>query len=319
MAEEPSALIVIETATLPQNIKTKAAKFLLRFIAGTFGHEALQAAQEGLDTIAGRTKVAMALATAVAAEAVTDPQELARARVRFLGEAYRKQENVEAIAKFAAEEIANDPTDPPQEPEDDWLNVFTRYAEDASSERVRRLWGRVLAGEYRTPGSVGLRTLRLLAELDQRTAEDFEQVAGLITGDFIYRSESDNQGDPLVRLMRLETAGLVSLGGGFLSRAFTGDGSLTLVALGDDLSLAGVLPDGTNVSIPCADLTEGGLELARLIRNPVTTRAALLRLVEFLKPHCSTLFLGQVVSPGKLERMEQVHPALHFGPSRFSA
>jgi hypothetical protein len=309
MSEEPSALTVIEAAPLPEGFKTKAAKFLLRFIAGTFGHPALQAAQDNLDTVAGRTKVSAALADAVAKEVITDPVQMERARARFLGETIRKQENVEAVAHVAAEEIAKEPENPSEEPADDWLNIFTRYAEDASSERAQRLWGRVLAGEFRAAGSISPRTLRLLAELDQQTADDFEQVVGLITNDFIFRPPDENRGEPLVRLMRLETAGLVTLGGGFVSRSITPEGAgLTLIVKGDPLSLAGKFAAGASIAVPCANLTVAGIELARLIRRQVTTRGALLRLADFLKTKgAEKLVLGHVVRPGHMDIIETIH------------
>lgn len=53
MAEDPSALVIIQEAGVPAGFKIKAAKFLLRFIAGTLGHRALQAAQDGIDTPRG--------------------------------------------------------------------------------------------------------------------------------------------------------------------------------------------------------------------------------------------------------------------------
>lgn len=249
----------------------------------------------------------MAQAEALAKELISDREQMDRARARFLGEAYRKQENIESIAQVAAEELARNPTESPEEPEEDWLNVFTRYAEDASSERVRRLWGRVLAGEFRAPGSIALRTLRLLSELDQQTADDFEQVVGNITQDFIFRSDDENQGEPLLRLMRLETAGLVTIGGGFLSRTISPQTGLTLIVRGDPLSLAAELP-GSSISIPCCNVTAAGMELARLIRKPVTTRDALLRLSTVLKANgAKKVVIGLVLTEGRMENMEVIH------------
>src|SRR5208283_1459027 len=57
------------------------------------------------------------------------------------------------------------------------LNIFERYAEDASSETMRALWARVLAGEIRRPGQFSLRTLRFMSELDATTAKLFESYA----------------------------------------------------------------------------------------------------------------------------------------------
>ena len=59
----------------------------------------------------------------------------------------------------------------------DWLDFFGDYAEKANAEAVRDLWGRVLAGEIRRPGTFSLYTLRILAELDQQVARWFEEEA----------------------------------------------------------------------------------------------------------------------------------------------
>jgi Protein of unknown function (DUF2806) len=73
-----------------------------------------------------------------------------------------------------------------QEIDDDWLNLFERYAEVASSDRLRDLWSRVLTGEIRKPQTFYLRTLRFISELDVETAALFEQYAAeVIDGTFI--------------------------------------------------------------------------------------------------------------------------------------
>src|SRR3546814_13011379 len=57
-------------------------------------------------------------------------------------------------------------------PDDDWMNRFMRFAEDASSERLHELFARILAGEVVRPGSFGAATLRAVSELDQSIAND---------------------------------------------------------------------------------------------------------------------------------------------------
>jgi len=91
----------------------------------------------------------------------------------------------------------------------DWLNHFGRHAEMASSEKVRDLWAKVLAGEVRQPGSFSLTTMRLLAELDQRMASWFQDEAEFrIRGEFILKPD-DFTKERLERLVFLEQVGLI--------------------------------------------------------------------------------------------------------------
>ena len=91
----------------------------------------------------------------------------------------------------------------------DWLNYFAGYAEKASSEKVRDLWARVLAGEVRHPNSFSLTTLRFLAELDQQMASWFqEEVEFRIMEKYILPPE-DLRGERLRRMLFLEEVGLI--------------------------------------------------------------------------------------------------------------
>ena len=94
---------------------------------------------------------------------------------------------------------------------DDWLNYFEEYAEKASTENMRGLWGSVLAGEIRKPRSFSLTTLRFMSELDQTIAAKFEAaVRDRITGGFILKPEpSEMSGPKLLDLMFLEEIGLL--------------------------------------------------------------------------------------------------------------
>jgi hypothetical protein len=94
----------------------------------------------------------------------------------LLAKEYRQQGNREAVAREflndlqQTEELPTQSTEPAPELDDDWLNVFERYAGDASTDRMQRLWGRVLAGEVRRPGRFSIRTLRFLSEFSQQDA-----------------------------------------------------------------------------------------------------------------------------------------------------
>ena len=124
--------------------------------------------------------VEASIGRAAASEAGANPEFVKRAANVLVSKAYRKQINREAVAVAAVEVLQGSETlgaaaNPGGDVDEDWLNKFERYAEDASSERMQKLWGRVLAGEIRRPGQFSLRTLRFLSEVSQPEAIAFEK------------------------------------------------------------------------------------------------------------------------------------------------
>ncbi|MCY3688818.1 MAG: DUF2806 domain-containing protein [Gammaproteobacteria bacterium] len=93
----------------------------------------------------------------------------------------------------------------------DWLNYFDGYAEKASSDKVRDLWGRILTGEIRRPGSFALMTLRLMSELDRDMAMAFEQEAAYrVEGSYLIQPEDkDLVGQRFLTFKFLEEVGLL--------------------------------------------------------------------------------------------------------------
>ena len=58
---------------------------------------------------------------------------------------------------------------------DVWLNIFETEARPRSTEEAQLLFGRILAGEIRNPGSYSMRTLKTLGQLDQSIAALFKK------------------------------------------------------------------------------------------------------------------------------------------------
>ncbi len=85
----------------------------------------------------------------------------------------RKFENRAASTKAALEDMDANPTtaDAQAEIDDDWLNFFVRISEDKSSEELQQLFGRILSGEIRRPGSFSLRTVQLMSTISKQDAE----------------------------------------------------------------------------------------------------------------------------------------------------
>src|SRR3546814_19471102 len=95
-------------------------------------------------------------------------------------------------------------------PDDDWMNRFMRFAEDASSERLQELFARILAGEVVRPGSFGAATLRAVSELDQSIANDFSSAWARSVGDSVDYAPELHRGADFSRWKRQSEAGLIA-------------------------------------------------------------------------------------------------------------
>jgi len=88
----------------------------------------------------------------------------------------KRQENIERITSVTAAELAEETTVPDEAPDEDWISRFFSSAEDVTSQEMQELWGRILAGEIRRPGSFSLRTLQFVKNITKVEAELFEHV-----------------------------------------------------------------------------------------------------------------------------------------------
>lgn len=161
--------------------------------------------------------VEAAISQAVADEAGADPEIIEQALNILVRKEYRKQVNRQLVSQAAIEDlnsasIDNDHAEPGSDfIDDDWLNIFERYAEDASSERMQSLWGRVLAGEIRKPGRFSIRTLRFLSEFSQSDALTFAEFCESAFGDIAPKSlVSPDGATDITKLIYLESAGLIT-------------------------------------------------------------------------------------------------------------
>lgn len=106
------------------------------------------------------------------------PRALAYGARRFV----KQQQNREAVTFEALEPIRLNPPDEPPKgmPSDDWLNVFGKLAENASSEKLRAHFAHVLESEIRTPGAISFAALHMVALLDDQLAQRIERVRPFI-------------------------------------------------------------------------------------------------------------------------------------------
>jgi hypothetical protein len=99
----------------------------------------------------------------------------------------RKIENRAAVVQVAVDQINNESAKPGSEDakadvDDDWLNLFARLAEDKSSDELKGLFGRILAGEIRSPGAFSLRTIQFLSTLSKEDATEISNFLSFAIG-----------------------------------------------------------------------------------------------------------------------------------------
>ena len=85
---------------------------------------------------------------------------------------------------------------PDVEPDLAWTSSFSEAAQDVSDEDMQEMWARVLAGEVARPGATSLRTMNVLRNLDQATAQTFRRLCSLsvsITIRAIRAEDSDHR------------------------------------------------------------------------------------------------------------------------------
>lgn len=220
-------------------------------------------------------KIDMAVADSATKLVTSDPDIAQRAMDSLLRKEYRKQTNKEAVVGAAFDKIVEDETKDQngqttikEEIEDDWLNVFEKYAEGASSERLRDLWSRVLAGEIRKPGAFSPKTMRYLSEVTKKEAEIFTSVAAYAIGDLIPQPPFDltSKNQNIEPMLILEAAGLINSGASLgLSRTYTFPQHKTLLfeVNGYGLMLFGKPDD--KAEIGCLLLTPIGQEVLSLV------------------------------------------------------
>ena len=111
-----------------------------------------------------------------------DPAQAERAFQKHFRKVVREQDNSDGVIKEALEDLsANPPDDASADNDtqltDEFLDRLESYSSAASTDELRKRWGRVLAAEVRKPGTFSGKVLRVVDELDSVTALQFEEVA----------------------------------------------------------------------------------------------------------------------------------------------
>src|SRR3569623_126747 len=280
-----------DNINLPKILGGPAGEAISRLIGHAIKIPAskIQQVSQGIkDKTEARSIVSRAIANEAAKHLTNDQALVQRAADSFLAKELRRQTNKEAVAsetiKLLTADQPSTATDDAAPPEDDWMNLFERFAEDASSERLRTMWAKILAGEIRAPKSYSLRTLRFIAELDQDTASHFEELCDAILNDnWIPRFEEFRQGPLFTRNLLLEEAGLLSGVSGQTAQIFSlkQPGAIPL-RLQDNSYLFVNFSAAKELRFNALLLTRTGQEIAKIVQRP-PDEAKLMQIAEFFR------------------------------------
>lgn len=214
---------------------------------------------------------------------------LQRAQNRFAYQEMTKQENIEAVVSNARQELERDGRVNDKPVNKDWINRFFSYSGDFSSEEIRILWGKLLAGEIRRPNSISLRTLDVLKNLSIQEAIMFNDLAKYILevedGEYILPFPNDVTHEPTVKyniILKLSECGLIkdnsnvaiefkNVSEGYILR------NNNFVLKGKAKELAQIPP----VTMQCYLLTNAGAELCRTLHNE-TDNSTILQVYDML-------------------------------------
>ncbi|MEP9396244.1 DUF2806 domain-containing protein [Mesorhizobium sp. KR2-14] len=215
---------------VPQVILGPAGKAISRLVAGVTDIPAAwleSKAQKIKDDTAARSTISGAVASAASNQAALDPMIVDRSLHRWLGEQYRRQENREAVARKTVEILEEMLEEAPEteysSPNDDWMNIFERHAENASSDEFRILWSRVLAGEIRNKGAFSLSTLQFISVLDKETADLINKILPFCIENFIIPIDASKDELLIGEFITLEEAGFLTTANSQLSIQRTPD------------------------------------------------------------------------------------------------
>ena len=153
-----------------------------------------------------------------------DYSELAkRAKDRLVFQELKKQNNIENVVNYAAQDLSKEKVVSEQPVDIDWVTRFFDSVSDISSEDMQRIWGKILAGEVKEPGSFSLRTLQVIKNINKDEALLFEKIAPFVMScytdkektffdSFLFRfrgSITNKCGIYFTDIMRLYDAGLL--------------------------------------------------------------------------------------------------------------
>lgn len=182
----------------------------------------------------------------------------------------REEINTNKIIAEAERELLGSQHETPTENiEEDWLNRWHDCAKKISTEKLRSLWAKALAGEVKSPGRYSLRTLDFLKNLSQKEANLISKLAPFAIEDSIYKTESlEKNNIDFSLLLELDDLGILSgvKGGGLTKQLKSANNESFLAHIIQDNKALIISNEDRNkkLSLGCYKITAIGLEILSL-------------------------------------------------------
>ena len=111
------------------------------------------------------------------------PEYIAKASSKYASKIIKEQMNLDSITINAAKELKSsvevDDNSSSDEISEDWLNEFENIARLKYSEEMKIVFGKILSGEIRRPGTFSIRTVKVIAQLDNEAAKLFQRFCSI--------------------------------------------------------------------------------------------------------------------------------------------
>ena len=182
-------------------------------------------------------------------------------------DAVRREVNVAKAVLHSEAELENDAQQPPAAvPNSDWLYRWRDAAGEVAAEELQHLWGRLLAGEIKSPGLYSLRTLEFFRNVSTAEALEIDRLSQLVIETFVYRDPKtfelgDIDFDFMLRMQELGlVAGVEAPGLTFEISSRSSESFRALLRA----RLRGLLvshPDATRLELPAYPITRIGREV----------------------------------------------------------
>ena len=229
-------------------------------------------------------------------------------------QAKKRLTNVGAMMDHAAEEL-KDKEAPDHDPDPDWTARFFDAAQDVSSEELQEIWGKILAGEVKSPGQTSLRTLSILRDMTQKEAQDFFNLMRFRIASFVFEKGAlIVLGDRLGSLAaNFREIGLLCGTEICQKLILKEDGEWIVECCGHALIIEG--PPGRQIRMQMGQnayvITSAGLELAKLCQHELDLEN-LSHFATFLTKQDCKLKIAKIINYHNANRFEFCKSDIHI-------
>ena len=232
---------------------------------------------------------------------------MARTISRLSHQELEKQRNFEDIISIADQELAYDSEgEEVNDIDEGWFNRFSNYAMGVTNEDMKRVWGKILAGEIKRPDTYSIRTLNLMSMLSRKEAEIIGSIAQFVLYDYSGNQEAyilnsnatkDVKFGDVMLLMEL---GLIDNASNLaITLVKSGEESINLLLVKKDIGLY-ISTKHEQLFVPIYKLTSLGKEIMGLVEHAELN-------IKYVKEYCENLIKGDKtmsVTCAKIQKLE---------------